>query len=55
MAHLTSKDRFQIQMRSMDEFIGKDNPGALIFVQCLLIFELLVNNVFIEVLEGLSV
>lgn len=30
-------------------------PGALIFVQCLLIFELLVNNVFIEVLEGLSV
>lgn len=29
--------------------------GASIFVQCLLIFELLVNNVFIEVLEGLSV
>ena len=25
MAYLTSKDRFQLQMQSMDEFIGNDN------------------------------
>ena len=30
MAYLTSKDRFQMQMRSMDEFIGKDNPVRFI-------------------------
>ena len=30
MAYLTSRNRFQIQTQSMDEFIGKDNPVRFI-------------------------
>jgi hypothetical protein len=26
MSYLTPQDRFQVQMRSMEEFIAKDNP-----------------------------
>ena len=30
MAYLSSKDRFQLEMRSMEEYVTKDNPIGFI-------------------------